>query len=73
VANVAVIPAQDLLGLGTEARMNRPGTQPGNWAWRLPAGALGPALADRLRDVTTLYERLPPGPGGATSAPGVPS
>jgi 4-alpha-glucanotransferase len=73
VANVVILPAQDLLGLGTEGRMNRPGTQPGNWAWRLSGDALVPALAARLREMTAVYERLPPARGGATPAPGVPS
>ena len=45
VANVAIMPVQDLLGLGSEARMNRPGTAEGNWAFRLAPGALTPALA----------------------------
>ena len=49
VANVAIVPVQDLLGLGSEARMNRPGTDRGNWAFRLSPGALAPAVADRLR------------------------
>ncbi|HVV50620.1 MAG TPA: 4-alpha-glucanotransferase, partial [Polyangia bacterium] len=57
VANVAVVPAQDLLGLGSEARMNRPGTTAGNWAFRLAPGALTPAIADRLRDLTETYGR----------------
>jgi 4-alpha-glucanotransferase len=58
VANLVVVPAQDLLGLGTEARMNRPGTATGNWGWRLPRGALGPALAARLRKLAATYGRL---------------
>jgi 4-alpha-glucanotransferase len=45
VAQLAVIPVQDLLGLGSEARMNTPGTATGNWSWKLPAGALTPELA----------------------------
>jgi 4-alpha-glucanotransferase len=48
-AALAIIPAQDLLGLGSEARMNSPGRTRGNWAWRLEPGALTPALAARLR------------------------
>jgi 4-alpha-glucanotransferase len=56
VANLAIAPAQDLLGLGTEARMNRPGTSGGNWVWRLeeplPEEALG-----RLRELTRIYGR----------------
>lgn len=48
-AALAIVPAQDVLGLGSEARMNRPGTSTGNWQWRLSAGQLGPADAARLR------------------------
>ena len=61
VANVAIVPAQDLLGLGSESRMNRPGTDRGNWAFRLSPGALAPAVADRLRQLCETYDRL----GGA--------
>ena len=48
-AALAIVPAQDVLGLGSEARMNRPGVTHGNWSWRLERGALTPALARRLR------------------------
>jgi 4-alpha-glucanotransferase len=48
VADLAIVPAQDLLGLGSAARMNRPGTASGNWRWRLQPGALDAALAARL-------------------------
>jgi 4-alpha-glucanotransferase len=57
VANVAIIPVQDILGLGSEARMNRPGVGQGNWSFRLTPGALTPALAARLRDLTVTYGR----------------
>jgi 4-alpha-glucanotransferase len=57
VANTAVVPVQDLLELGSEARMNLPGVAKGNWTWRLPAGKLTPALAKRLRAMAELYER----------------
>ncbi len=46
---LAIVPAQDVLGLGSDARMNRPGFSEGNWSWRLERGALTPALAKRLR------------------------
>lgn len=60
VADTAVIPLQDLLGLGNEARMNAPGTTGGgNWRWRFRAGALTEAIAARLRDLTEIYGRLP--------------
>jgi 4-alpha-glucanotransferase len=57
-AAVAIFQAQDVLGLGSEARMNYPGRQGGNWRWQLPAGALTPALAARLRDATEAAGRL---------------
>jgi 4-alpha-glucanotransferase len=60
VANTAVTTAQDLLSLGSEARMNTPGTVgPPNWCWRLPQTALGEALAQRLYQLTAVYGRLP--------------
>jgi len=57
VALLAVIPAQDLLGLGSEARLNRPGTQSGNWTWRLPAGALTPELARNYAHLNGTFGR----------------
>lgn len=57
VADVAIVPLQDVLGLGTEARMNLPGTVSGNWKWRYRPGALGDALSARLRSLTTIYDR----------------
>jgi 4-alpha-glucanotransferase len=57
-ASLAVVPAQDVLGLGSKARMNRPGSASGNWSWRLERGALTPALARRLRERTALHGRL---------------
>ncbi|HKO95594.1 MAG TPA: 4-alpha-glucanotransferase [Pyrinomonadaceae bacterium] len=57
VANTAVIPLQDVLGLGTEARMNVPNSSEGNWAWRFPAGSLTEELAARLKNLTQLYGR----------------
>lgn len=56
-ANTAIVPAQDLLGLGSEARMNRPGTASGNWQWRLREGALDAAVASRLAHLTRLHGR----------------
>ncbi len=61
VANTAMTTAQDVLRLGSEARMNLPGTSgPPNWCWRQEEGALTAALALELRDVTRTYARLPP-------------
>jgi 4-alpha-glucanotransferase len=57
VADTVIVPAQDLLGLGSEARMNRPGTPTGNWRWRYLPGALTSKLADRLRALTELCDR----------------
>jgi 4-alpha-glucanotransferase len=56
-AGLAVIPAQDLLGLGAEARMNKPATIGGNWEWRLEPGALDGALAGRLAELARLAKR----------------
>ncbi len=58
-AALAMIPAQDVLGLGSEARMNHPGEVYGNWSWQLEPGALTPALAARLREAATRGHRLP--------------
>jgi 4-alpha-glucanotransferase len=57
-ARIAMVQAQDVLGLGSEARMNVPGSATGSWRWRAPAGAFTPALAARLRDVTAEARRL---------------
>jgi 4-alpha-glucanotransferase len=51
VANLALVPAQDLLGLGRDHRMNRPGTAEGNWAWRAAPGAFAPGRAAALRQL----------------------
>jgi 4-alpha-glucanotransferase len=57
VADMIIVPVQDVLGLGSRARMNAPGRPTGNWRWRLKAGALTPAMADRLKDLAVLYGR----------------
>jgi 4-alpha-glucanotransferase len=57
VAQLAVLPAQDLLQLGSEARFNTPGTVDGNWSWRLPAGRLTDALAERYLSLNQLFGR----------------
>lgn len=57
-AELAILQAQDILGLGTEARMNMPGTSKGNWRWRLRRGQLTTAHAARLRELTELHGRL---------------
>lgn len=57
VASTVVFPAQDLLGLGTEARMNMPSTLGRNWLWRLKPGELTPEIAARLAALAELYDR----------------
>jgi 4-alpha-glucanotransferase len=57
VADLALFPMQDVLGLGTEARMNLPGRPGGNWRWRLRNDMLKPELAARLKELAQLYDR----------------
>lgn len=57
VANLVIIPVQDILGLGEEAMMNRPGTTSGNWTWRLSRGKLTKTLARELKTLNTVYAR----------------
>jgi 4-alpha-glucanotransferase len=57
VARLAILPAQDLLHLGSDARLNRPGTTTGNWSWRLPLESLTAPLALRYRDLVQLHNR----------------
>lgn len=57
VADLAVAPLQDLLGLGSEARMNTPGTEGGNWTWRFMWDDLPPWLAPQLHDLAATYGR----------------
>ncbi len=52
VANTAIFPMQDILGLGEEARMNRPASTEKNWQWRLSADAVTPAVLNRLLELT---------------------
>jgi 4-alpha-glucanotransferase len=59
VANTAIFPIQDVLGLNTEARMNVPGTANGNWGYRLKAELLSSKVAAKLARLTETYERLP--------------
>ncbi len=58
-ANQAITPLQDLLGLGSFARMNSPGKPDGNWAWRYRSDMLTGELRERLRELTRLYGRTP--------------
>jgi 4-alpha-glucanotransferase len=57
-AEATIVQAQDVLGLGADARLNTPGTMEGNWRWRLEPGALTPELAERLRVATAESGRL---------------
>jgi 4-alpha-glucanotransferase len=57
VANTVLFPMQDVLGLGSEARMNTPGTLGGNWRWRLSPGSLRIADQTRLKLLAEMYER----------------
>ncbi len=56
-ARLAVVPMQDFLALGSEARMNRPGVAAGNWRWQLAAGDLDPALAARIAALVAATNR----------------
>ena len=57
--DTVILTMQDLLGLGSEGRMNIPSTLGGNWKWRAAPDSITPELADRLHHVTGLYRRLP--------------
>ena len=57
VANMAISPVQDFLGLGSEARINTPGVAAGNWQWRLRHGVLTDELAERIAKLTKIYSR----------------
>ncbi len=59
VANTAIAPLQDLLGLGSEARMNVPGVTDGNWGWRVPPGAFDRERAEKLLELIGMFDRLP--------------
>ena len=56
-ADTCIIPVQDFLGLGSEARINTPSTLGNNWRWRMTQGCLTKELADQIRELTTLYGR----------------
>ena len=57
IADIAIVPMQDILGLGREAQMNRPSTARGNWEWRLLPSQLTESVAERLRTLTEIYGR----------------
>jgi 4-alpha-glucanotransferase len=58
VANLAIFPVQDMLGLNSKARMNIPGKATGNWQWRLEEKALTKKLAAQLSHQTQTFNRL---------------
>ncbi|MEA2570207.1 MAG: 4-alpha-glucanotransferase [Acidobacteriota bacterium] len=58
VARTAIVPLQDILGIGSEARMNRPGDSSDNWAWRFETGVLTRDRADRLRKLAEISGRI---------------
>ncbi len=58
VADTAIIALQDLLNLGSEGRMNRPGTARGNWLWRCPPEGITPGMTRRLAELTALFGRV---------------
>jgi 4-alpha-glucanotransferase len=57
VARLAILPMQDVLGLGAGERMNTPGTIEGNWRWRLPADYFTQKTVNRLGNLTRIYGR----------------
>ena len=57
VADMAIFPVQDVLGLGEGHRMNRPGTSENNWKWCLKPGQLKNSLALKMAELTSIYER----------------
>ena len=59
VADFAIVPMQDVLNLGSEARMNVPGTPSGNWTWRMTDEQMATPALDRLAELTDLYYRQP--------------
>jgi 4-alpha-glucanotransferase len=63
-ADVVLVPMQDVLGLGTDARMNVPGVALGNWEWRIAEGALNPDLLGHFRTLTRETGRTPAAPPG---------
>jgi len=58
-ASLAVIPLQDVLGLGSEARMNVPSVDGGNWRWRFLPEMLRPEFAEKLAVLAEVSDRLP--------------
>ena len=59
VSALAIAPLQDLLSMGSDARMNRPGIATGNWRWRFRLDQFRPGAIQRMAELTTLYNRVP--------------
>ena len=59
VAERVIFPLQDVLGIGSEGRMNTPGRTSGNWGWRVTDDMLNDWVRDRLRSLTKIYGRAP--------------
>ena len=59
VADLAIVPLQDVLGLGSEARFNRPGEPEGHWEWRFRWEQLDPQCVDKLAHLSEIYGRAP--------------
>lgn len=59
VADLVIVPLQDVLGFGSDCRMNIPGTSEGNWRWRCAARFLNDEIARALRDEVMFFNRLP--------------
>ena len=59
VADTVLFPLQDVVGVGSEGRMNLPGTSSGNWRWRFRGEQLTPAASARLKQMVETYERYP--------------
>ena len=66
-AAFSIVPIQDVLGLGSEARLNTPSTHTGNYHWRYTAGSLNPELAQKLAALAEVTDRLP-GPANAPAS-----
>ncbi|MBR2531999.1 MAG: 4-alpha-glucanotransferase, partial [Lachnospiraceae bacterium] len=59
-SDLCIIPLQDFLCKGNEARINTPGTAQGNWTWRIPPHFLSRDLAGAIRQECEIYGRIPP-------------
>ena len=61
VASLSVVPLQDVLGLGSEARLNTPSKHEGNYHWRYQAGSLKREVAEKLAGLAEVTDRMPQG------------